>query len=63
MTEVQSQVSDLIALIPHPEQVLTFSNEQHRELVVLLRAGDSVGAASVMRQHIRGTEHILRGLI
>ena len=63
MTEVQGQVSDLIALIPHPEQVLTFSNEQHRELVVLLRAGDSVAAASVMRQHIRGTEHILRGLI
>jgi DNA-binding FadR family transcriptional regulator len=63
MTEVQGQVSDLIALIPHPEQVLTFSNEQHRELVVLLAAGDSDAAASLMRQHIRGTEHILRGLI
>ena len=63
MTEVQGQVSDLIALIPHPEQVLTFSNEQHRELVALLGAGDAVAAASLMRQHIRGTEHILRGLI
>ena len=39
MTEVQGQVSDLIALIPHPEQVLTFSNEQHRELVALLERG------------------------
>ena len=30
MTEVQGQMSDLIALIPHPEQVLTHSNAQHK---------------------------------
>ena len=29
MTEVQGQVSDLIALIPHPQEVLTQSNAQH----------------------------------
>jgi DNA-binding FadR family transcriptional regulator len=63
MTEVQGQVSDLIALIPHPEQVLTFSNEQHRELVALLGKGDADRAASLMRQHIRGTEHILGAFI
>jgi GntR family transcriptional repressor for pyruvate dehydrogenase complex len=63
MTEVQGQVSDLIALIPHPEEVLSFSNAQHRKLVALIREGDADGAASLMRQHIRGTEHILAGLI
>lgn len=63
MTEVQGQVSDLISLIPHPEEVLTFSNAQHRKLVALIREGDADRAASLMRQHIRGTEHILAGLI
>jgi DNA-binding FadR family transcriptional regulator len=63
MTEVQGQLSGLIALIAHPEQVLTHSNEQHRRLVALLRRNDSSGAVRLMREHIRGTEHILAGLI
>jgi GntR family transcriptional repressor for pyruvate dehydrogenase complex len=62
MTEVQGQMSELIALIAHPEQVLTHSNEQHRRLVALLRRRDA-RAARLMREHIRGTEHILAGLI
>ena len=63
MTEVQGQMSDLIARIPHPEEVLTRSNAQHRKLVALLRAGDAAAAAELMRSHIRGTEHILAGLV
>jgi GntR family transcriptional repressor for pyruvate dehydrogenase complex len=63
MTEVQGQMSDLIALIAHPEQVLTHSNEQHRRLVNLLRRRDGPRAAHLMREHIEGTEHILAGLI
>jgi DNA-binding FadR family transcriptional regulator len=63
MTEVQGQMSDLIALIAHPEQVLTHSNEQHRRLVTLLRGGDGPDATRLMREHIEGTEHILAGLI
>jgi DNA-binding FadR family transcriptional regulator len=63
MTEVQGQMSDLIALIAHPEAVLTHSNDQHRRLVGLLRNGDAVGAARLVRDHIEGTEHILAGLI
>jgi DNA-binding FadR family transcriptional regulator len=63
MTEVQGQMSDLIAQIAHPERVLTHSNAQHRRLVTLLRRGDRGGAVRLMRQHIEGTEHILAGLI
>jgi DNA-binding GntR family transcriptional regulator len=63
MTEVQGQMSDLIALIPHPERVLTHSNAQHRRLVALLRRGDGPRAVGLMREHIEGTEHILAGLI
>jgi DNA-binding FadR family transcriptional regulator len=63
MTEVQGQMSDLIALIAHPGEVLARSNDQHRQLVGLLRRGDASRAVRLMRRHIEGTEHILAGLI
>lgn len=63
MIDVQGQMNDLISMIPHPEQVLAHANEQHGELVRLLRRGDGVDAAELMREHVRGTEHILAALI
>jgi GntR family transcriptional repressor for pyruvate dehydrogenase complex len=63
MTEVQGQLSGLITLIAHPEEVLAHSNEQHRRLLALLRRGDSSKAVQLMREHLEGTEHILAGLI
>jgi GntR family transcriptional regulator, transcriptional repressor for pyruvate dehydrogenase complex len=63
MTEVQGQMSDLIARIAHPEEVLNRSNEQHRRLVALLRRRDIGGAVRLMREHMDGTEHILAGLL
>jgi DNA-binding FadR family transcriptional regulator len=63
MTEVQGQMSDLIARIAHPSEVLRTSNEQHRRLVAALRKGDTGRAVRLVRQHIGGTEHILAGLL
>lgn len=63
MTEVQGQMSELIALIAHPEQVLTRSNEQHRRVVTFLRRGDVGRVVRLLREHIEGTEHILAGLL
>jgi DNA-binding FadR family transcriptional regulator len=63
MTDVQAQMSDLIARIPHPPEVLTISNEQHARLVKALRKGDGAKAAKLMREHTEGTEHILAGLL
>jgi DNA-binding FadR family transcriptional regulator len=63
MTEVQGDMSDLIALIPHPEQVRTHSNAQHERLVTVLRRAEAGAAVKLMREHIRGTEHILAGLV
>jgi GntR family transcriptional repressor for pyruvate dehydrogenase complex len=62
MTEVQGRMSELIALIPHPEEVLTHSNTQHRRLVTLLKRRDMGPAVELVREHIAGTEHILEGL-
>lgn len=63
MTEVQGEMSDLIARIAHPEEVLTRSNAQHAELVARLRDRDAGAAVALARSHIRGTEHILAGLL
>jgi DNA-binding FadR family transcriptional regulator len=62
MTEVQGQMSRLIAMIAHPEQVLTRSNAQHKRLVALMRRGNTSAASRLMREHVEGTEHILAGL-
>lgn len=63
MTDAQSQMSALIALIAHPPEVLTRSNEQHARLLQALRKGDGPGAVREMREHTEGTEHILAGLL
>lgn len=63
MTDVQAQMSDLIALIAHPPEVLIRSNEQHGRLLKALRKGDGPKAARLMREHSEGTEHILAGLL
>ncbi|HEU4599034.1 MAG TPA: FCD domain-containing protein [Solirubrobacterales bacterium] len=63
MTDVQSQMSDLIALIAHPPEVLARSNEQHGRVVKALRKGDAARAVKQMREHTEGTEHILAGLL
>lgn len=63
MTEVQGDMSELIALIPHPEEVLTRSNAQHRRLVTVLERKDARTAVRLVREHVEGTEHILVGLL
>lgn len=63
MTDVQSQMSDLIALIAHPPEVLARSNDQHALLVKALRKGNGAQAVRQMREHTEGTEHILAGLL
>jgi GntR family transcriptional regulator, transcriptional repressor for pyruvate dehydrogenase complex len=63
MTEVQGQMSELIALIAHPDTVLGHSNEEHRRMLACLRGGDGLGAVKILRQHLLGTEHIIAGLI
>jgi GntR family transcriptional regulator, transcriptional repressor for pyruvate dehydrogenase complex len=63
MTEVQGQMTDLIALIPHPPEVLARANEQHAKIVKALRRGDGPRAVRLIREHTEGTEHILAGLL
>ena len=63
MTEVQGAMTDLIAYIAHPPQVLASSNAQHRRLLAAVRERDSTRAARAMIDHLQGTEHVLAGLL
>jgi len=63
MTEVQGAMSELIGHIAHPPEVLERSNAQHAKLVALLVQGDAGRAARLIREHLRGTESVLAGLM
>lgn len=63
MTETQGAMSALISHIAHPPEVLDSANDQHRRLVAALRHHDEPAAARVMTEHLRGTEHVLAGLL
>ena len=63
MTDVQGAMSDLIAYIAHPPEVLAASNAQHRRLLGALRERDGMRAVKVTSEHLHATEHILAGLL
>ena len=63
MTEVQGAMTDLIAYIAHPPQVLASSNAQHRRLLAAVRERDALHAVRAMTEHLQGTEHVLAGLL
>jgi GntR family transcriptional regulator, transcriptional repressor for pyruvate dehydrogenase complex len=63
MTEAQGAMSDLIAYIAHPPELLAWSNEQHRRIAGALRSRDAPRGLRVMSEHLLGTEHVLAGLL
>jgi DNA-binding FadR family transcriptional regulator len=63
MTETQGEMTDLIAFIAHPPQVLASSNAQHRRLLRAVAKGDAQRAMRAMAEHLQGTEHVLAGLL
>jgi DNA-binding FadR family transcriptional regulator len=63
MTEVQGGMTDLISHIAHPPEVLAWSNAQHARFVVCLERHDPATAMGIMAEHLRGTEHVLAGLL
>jgi GntR family transcriptional regulator, transcriptional repressor for pyruvate dehydrogenase complex len=62
MTEVQAEVSEVIAHIAHPPEVLDHSNAEHVEMADAFERHDGVTAVDVLCRHLDGTEHILAGL-
>jgi GntR family transcriptional repressor for pyruvate dehydrogenase complex len=63
MTETQGAMGNIIHHIAHPAEVLDSANYQHRRLLAAIHLRDEAMAARVMIEHVRGTEHILAGLL
>jgi DNA-binding FadR family transcriptional regulator len=63
MTEVQGAMTDLISYIAHPPEILASSNGQHRRLLAAVRERDAIRAVQEMTEHLKGTEHVLAGLL
>ncbi len=63
MTDVQGEMTELLSHIAHPPEVLDSANDQHRRVVTAVSRGDEQGAAREMAEHLRGTEHVLAGLL
>jgi GntR family transcriptional regulator, transcriptional repressor for pyruvate dehydrogenase complex len=63
MTEVQGGMTGLISYIAHPPEVLDSSNASHRRILATVRRHDEAVAAKEMAEHLRGTEHVLAGLL
>ena len=64
MTDVQGQMTDLIALIAHPPEVLgPLQRAAPPRWSRRCARGDGPRAVRLMREHIEGTEHILAGLL
>ena len=62
-TEVQGAATRVIALIAHPAEVLASSNIQHRRILAAVSSGDEGASAREVAEHLRGTEHVLAGLL
>ena len=63
MTEAQGAMSDLIACIAHPPELLAWSNQQHARMLAAVRKGDGDRVMRIMAEHLEGTEHVLAGLL
>ena len=63
MTEAQGAMTDLIAQIAHPPEILAWSNAQHARLVGAIAHGAPTAAMRLMSEHLRATEHVLAGLL
>jgi DNA-binding FadR family transcriptional regulator len=63
MTEAQGQMSDLISYIAHPPELLAWSNQQHAKMLAAIRKRDGDRAMRIMAEHLKGTEHVLAGLL
>jgi len=63
MTEAQGQMSDLIHFIAHPPELLAWSNQQHAKMLAGVRRRDAERVMRIMFDHLKGTEHVLAGLL
>lgn len=63
VADVRSRINHLLDMIPLLQVNLEHSQEQHRQLVEAIIAGDVAAAEAVAAEHAAGTESLLRGFL
>lgn len=61
-TQLQTEIGELLALIPHPPEALRLSNSQHRAVLEAIARREPEAARSLMEAHVAGTGDFLVGL-
>jgi DNA-binding FadR family transcriptional regulator len=61
-TQLQAELSDLLALIPHPPEALRLSNGQHRAVLEAITRREPEAARALIETHVDGTGDFLVGL-
>jgi DNA-binding FadR family transcriptional regulator len=59
---IQTEIGDLMSLIPHPQEALRVSNAQHRAILEAISRRDPTTARALAEEHVRGTGDFLVGL-
>lgn len=59
---IQTEIGDLMSLIPHPPEALRVSNAQHRAILEAISRRDPAAARRLTEEHVRGTGDFLVGL-
>ncbi len=63
LTGVRSRINTLLDEIPPLEPNVSNSHRQHRQIVDAIVSSDLEAARNVMREHLCGTESLLRGFL
>jgi hypothetical protein len=61
-TQLQTEMGELLALIPHPPRALRLSNQQHRAVLEAIARREPHAARGLMETHVAGTGDFLVGL-
>jgi DNA-binding FadR family transcriptional regulator len=60
--ELQSELRDLLSLLPDRPRVLRLADREHRAIVQALEARDAAGARRLAEQHVDSTNDLVIGL-
>ncbi|MBF4633391.1 FadR family transcriptional regulator [Agreia pratensis] len=63
LADNRMRVNEFLDHIPLLERNIAHSNEQHEQIVLAILTGDSEKAAIAMREHLEGSEALLRGFL
>ncbi len=63
LADNRTRVNELLDRIPLLTANIAHSNQQHEAIVIAILTGDSDGAAAAMREHLEGSNALLRGFL